>query len=281
MPIWARITAAAVVVVGAGLAGYFLLLMPVLAGSDIAARLSVEFAYDQLVGVVLAIVLTVIFGRIAVGQLELARAEAERARLAREQERQAETRRVLLAMYNELHHNWQVALTHEGRLRQSPDLLMKTSPQFRRTVFDAALAGPLWAVPEGERVYPAIGDAYWAIETLSLSLAPRVKFRSMVAAVAVTATLQTGPAQKYAVSALAALAYYAVEVLWRAFAAQRAGKPTRTRIAIEGAMGAIHLVVFGKPLQLADLIAALPPEVKVVAREPSNKLNVPGDRHQH
>lgn len=67
-----------------------------------------------------------------------------------------------------------VLLTYEGRLEQPKDHQLKTTPRMVRSTYDAVQAGPLWGAPIDTATLAAIAQAYNAVETFKLALAPRV-----------------------------------------------------------------------------------------------------------
>lgn len=234
-----------------GTATYWLLAPPFLAGAQPVESLSVQLGYWQLVVGITTLVLAVIFGGVALSQLE-------HARQARAADREAERRRVLFAVYEELRQNWMVLLTYEGRLEQPKDHQLKTTPRVVRSTYDAVQAGPLWGAPIDAATLAAIAHAYNAVETFKLALAPRVPWQALLGGAGLTWAWSEERSVNRLITALSAAALmYLADVLWKSVSSHGDATVARSRVA--EALNAIARAFPGDLLTVADLERHPPP----------------------
>jgi hypothetical protein len=229
-----------------GLVVFFLWIQP----REVAgANYAVEFAWDQLLAGAFTVILALIFGRYAVDQVRLAREAIENDRQTQAESRKAETRRILLALLNELHHNRTTALMHEGRLLRAPLLLKKSSLSFQRRVFDELTGGPLWGISLEEDLWSAVSKAYWDVQILEVALQPEVPWWAAIVGALTVGVLESESefiSLKDCVGlGLLGFAMYVGVILKADFTAKRNGTVARSRQSIEAAMDSIYQVLSG------------------------------------
>lgn len=263
--LWSQISLALIGTMVVGFAGWFLRVLPLLSVEpSVAGRLAAEFANDQLVAVADTGFIAVIIGRYAVKQVELGSQAIAEERTARAEAEAAEMRRILMALLDELHHNWVTALYKEGRVRLPTDLSRRVTFEFRRQTFDSVKAGPLWGIPQGFELWPSISRAYERSDMLTARLRPEPSWQARLIGAGVAALLRSGTVRDRFLIVLGPLLGSFIVDQIRVWELKRQGEIAETRRAIESAADAIHLKLFNRPLSWDIWYAETPPGCDLV-----------------